>query len=171
MRLVFSKMFSKDLVYLFLVDICRNERHEEYEKREPGYSDTWLKAYNFAFNTNIDGKVSQPFIKKIQALATSHFSGDNAEKSGRYRTAGGRFSIVLYGDENKSTPTATMRGIEEFINSWFSIPKPINFLYFEDINSYLVCTEINEEKAIYLIIGVWTKPHEKTFMRFCPNSN
>ena len=146
-------MFSKDLVYLFVIDIFRNEPHENYEKREPGFTDAWLEAYNFAFSTDIDGKLNSEFIRKIQGFATAHFSGDNAEKSGLYRADGGSFGITLLGDKFKIGPTATMGGIKEFINRWFSIPKPINFLYFESMNAYLVSTKINDEKATYLIIN------------------
>ncbi len=113
-----------DLYYLFITDpvgLAAGELYADYEEREPGYSQSWLSAYNYAFQMPKDGKITSELLLGINEKAMGF---QKEHPVGCYRDKPVFFEIVpnMFSDDAHrciSAFSSSLKGIGEFVDYWF----------------------------------------------------
>jgi hypothetical protein len=115
----------KDFIYVYLTDLCRvmlDHDYKHYVNTEPGYGEAILKAYQKAFSTPKDGKITQDLIKNIHQTAMSFGSRNNQDQ---YKDKLTNFTICFsenrdYKKEKHIHPyyNASPEGLKEYLCYW-----------------------------------------------------
>ena len=126
-----------DFLYLFLLDPSRlfaeNKQYDAYEKEEPGYGLSLLRAYQYAWCQNLQGGLSHELLQGIHAQVLQHkpmgvaYDGIHAlklrqqtpSKPGQYKLVCNNFSIYATAVDNPKmcNANASIEGFIEFVQS------------------------------------------------------
>jgi len=138
-----------------------------YEKREPGYSQCWLEAYNYAFQAPNDGKITSELILGIHKKAMA-FKKD--EPAGCYRSISTNFKISFneYHHPDPTNPgyTASREGLSEFFDYWFTkspvIKHSIVFVEkLETFSTFYMVTRQNKDRYKWNVKEKGKRPQEE----------
>jgi prophage maintenance system killer protein len=125
-----------DFFYLFITDpvgLAAGEHYVDYEEREPAYSQSWLSAYNYAFQMPKDGKITPELLLGINEKAMSfqkkHPAGCYRDKPVFFQIVPNTFTDYVSGRDLDFS--GSLKGISEFIDYWFlKTQLPMHYITF-----------------------------------------